>query len=61
MTQPGQVVFSKMEEVVFGKPELMSLCRKAGLRLEREWASTPYDVHAVTGHHSSTQTYLFAR
>jgi len=48
-------------EVVFAKPELMSLCSEAGLRLEREWASTPYDVHGVTGHHSSTQTYLFAR
>ena len=48
-------------EVVFGKPELMSLCREAGLRLERQWASTPYDVHDVTGHHSSTETYLFAR
>lgn len=48
-------------EMVFGKPELMSLCRDAGLRLEREWASTPYDVHDVTGHHSSTETYLFAR
>lgn len=48
-------------EVVFGKPELMSLCRAAGLRLEREWASTPYDVHGATGHHSSTETYLFAR
>jgi hypothetical protein len=47
--------------MVFGKPELMALCREAGLRLEREWVSTPYDVHDVTGHHSSTQTYLFAR
>jgi ubiquinone/menaquinone biosynthesis C-methylase UbiE len=48
-------------EVVFGKPELMSLCRAAGLRLECEWASTPYDVHDATRHHSSTETYLFAR
>ena len=48
-------------EVVFGKPELLSLCSEAGLRLQHEWASTPYDVHGVTGHHSSTQTYLFAR
>jgi SAM-dependent methyltransferase len=47
-------------EVVFGKQELMALCRQAGLRLEREWTSIPYDVSAVTGHHSSTQTYLFA-
>jgi len=48
-------------EMVFGKPELMSLCSEAGLRLERQWASTPYDVHGVTGQHSSTETYLFAR
>jgi ubiquinone/menaquinone biosynthesis C-methylase UbiE len=48
-------------EVVFGKQELLALCRHAGLRLERKWASTPYDVHDVTGHHSSAETYLFAR
>jgi len=47
-------------EVVFGRQELMTLCRDAGLRLEREWTSIPYDVSAVTGHHSSTRTYLFA-
>ena len=47
-------------EVVFGKQELMNLCRDAGLRLDREWTSIPYDVSAVTGHHSSTKTYLFA-
>ncbi len=47
-------------EVVFGKLELMTLCRQAGLRLEREWTSIPYDVSSVTGHHSSTETYLFA-
>jgi SAM-dependent methyltransferase len=48
-------------EVVFSKQELMSLCQAAGLRLEREWTSIPYDGSAVTGHHSSTETYLFAR
>ncbi len=47
-------------EVVFGKQELMSLCRAAGLSLEREWVGIPYDVSAVTGHRSSTVTYLFA-
>jgi SAM-dependent methyltransferase len=47
-------------EVVFGKQELMTLCREAGLRLEREWTGIPYDVSAATGHHSSTETYLFA-
>ena len=47
-------------EVVFGKQELMTLCQGAGLRLEREWTSIPYDVSAVTGHRSSTRTYLFA-
>jgi SAM-dependent methyltransferase len=48
-------------EVVFGKRELMSLCSDAGLRLVREWPGIPYDVHDVTGHHSSAATYLFAR
>lgn len=47
-------------EIVFGKPELMSLCREAGLRLQREWPGIPYDVSSVTAHHSSTETYLFA-
>jgi SAM-dependent methyltransferase len=48
-------------EVVFGREELMSLCSDAGLRLMREWPGIPYDVHDVTGHHSSAATYLFAR
>jgi ubiquinone/menaquinone biosynthesis C-methylase UbiE len=48
-------------EIVFGKAELMKLCTDAGLRLEREWPSIPYDVSAVTGHHSITDTYLFSR
>ena len=48
-------------EVVFGKQELMSLCSEAGLRLMREWPGIAYDVHEVTGHHSSAATYLFAR
>jgi SAM-dependent methyltransferase len=47
-------------EVVFGKQELMELCRDAGLRLEREWPSIPYDVLEATGHHSTTETYLFS-
>jgi ubiquinone/menaquinone biosynthesis C-methylase UbiE len=47
-------------EVVFGKQELMALCAHAGLHLEREWPCIPYDVHGVTGHHSSTETYLFS-
>jgi SAM-dependent methyltransferase len=47
-------------EAVFNKHELMSLCEDAGLRLEREWPCIPYDVHEVTGHHSVTETYLFA-
>ncbi len=47
-------------EIVFGKQEFMSLCRTAGLRFERKWPGIPYDVHEVTGHHSTTETYLFA-
>jgi SAM-dependent methyltransferase len=37
-------------EVIFCKQELMQLCRDAGLRLEREWPSIPYDVSEATGH-----------
>lgn len=48
-------------EVVFDKNELMVLCHDAGLRLEREWPCIPYDVSEVTGHHSTTETYLFAK
>lgn len=48
-------------EIVFGKPELMKICHDAGLRLEREWPSIPYDVSGATGHHSITETYLFSR
>jgi ubiquinone/menaquinone biosynthesis C-methylase UbiE len=47
-------------EVVYGKTELMSLCSDAGLHLEREWPCIPYDVYETTGHHSTTETYLFS-
>lgn len=47
-------------EVVFRKQELIDLCRNAGLRLEREWPGIPYDVYEATGHHSTTETYLFS-
>jgi SAM-dependent methyltransferase len=47
-------------EVVFGKDDLMALCRDAGLRLEREWPCIPYNVFSATGHHSTTETYLFS-
>lgn len=48
-------------EIVFGKRELMSLCGEAGLRLQREWPCIPYDVSEVTGHRSTTETYLFSK
>jgi SAM-dependent methyltransferase len=48
-------------EVIFGRNELMSLCRDAGLRLQREWPCIPYDVSEVTGHRSTTETYLFTK
>lgn len=48
-------------EVVFDKNELMSHCRDAGLRLEREWPCIPYDVSEVTGHRSTTESYLFSK
>lgn len=52
---------SPVVEIVFGKPELMSLCDQSGLRLERAWPCIPYDVSSVTGHHSATETYLFSK
>ena len=48
-------------EIVFGRAELMSLCEDAGLRLERTWPCIPYDVARITGHRSTTETYLFAK
>jgi ubiquinone/menaquinone biosynthesis C-methylase UbiE len=48
-------------EIIFGKSELMSLCRDAGLRLQREWPCIPYDVSEVTDHRSTTETYLFSK
>jgi SAM-dependent methyltransferase len=48
-------------EVVFSKQELMSLCQGAGLRPTAEWPCIPYDVHEVTGHHSTMETYLFSK
>jgi ubiquinone/menaquinone biosynthesis C-methylase UbiE len=47
-------------EVVFNKQELLAICQSAGLHLEHKWPCIPYDVHEVTGHHSATETYLFA-
>lgn len=47
-------------EAVFGRQELLGLCDAAGLRLVREWPSIPYDVSAVTGHRSTTKTYLLS-
>lgn len=48
-------------EIIFGKPELMTLCERSGLQLERTWPCIPYDLFEVTGHRSTTETYLFVR
>jgi SAM-dependent methyltransferase len=48
-------------EIIFSKQELMTLCRDAGLRFEREWAGIHYDMFEITGHHSATETYLFSK
>jgi hypothetical protein len=48
-------------EIVFGRAELMSLCKESGLHLERTWPCIPYDVADVTGHRSTTETYLFSK
>ena len=48
-------------EIIFGKRELMALCRQSGLRLEQSWPCIPYDLFDVTGHRSTTETYLFSK
>jgi SAM-dependent methyltransferase len=48
-------------EIVFDRAELMSLCEQAGLRLERTWPCIPYDVSDITGHRSTTETYLLSK
>jgi SAM-dependent methyltransferase len=48
-------------EIVFGRAELMSLCTESGLHLERTWSCIPYDVAGVTGHRSTTETYLLSK
>ena len=48
-------------EIIFGKDELMSLCRQAGLRFERAWPGIAYDMIEVTSHHSITETLLFSK
>jgi SAM-dependent methyltransferase len=48
-------------EIVFDRAELLALCKESGLHLERTWPCIPYDVSAVTGHHSTTETYLFSK
>jgi SAM-dependent methyltransferase len=51
----------QVAEIIFDKQELISLCADAGLRLEQQWPCIPYDVYDVTGHHSTTETYLFTK
>ncbi|WP_456678570.1 glycosyltransferase family protein [Bradyrhizobium sp. RDM12] len=51
---------SPVVEIVFNRDELISLCEAAGLRLDRQWRSIPYDVSAVTGDPSWTETYLLS-
>jgi SAM-dependent methyltransferase len=48
-------------EIIFGERELTSQFDQAGLRLERQWSSISYDMHEITGHHSTTQTYLLSK
>jgi SAM-dependent methyltransferase len=48
-------------EIIFNKPELMALCEQSGLRVVRTWPCIPYDVFDVTGHRSTTETYLFSK
>ncbi|MCP4621291.1 MAG: class I SAM-dependent methyltransferase [Bradyrhizobium sp.] len=48
-------------EIVFDRSELLSLCAAAGLHLQREWPCIPYDVSELTGHRSTTVTWLFAK
>jgi hypothetical protein len=52
---------ARVVEIVFGRAELMSLCNESGLQLERTWPCIPYDVSGITGHRSTTETYLFSK
>lgn len=47
-------------EVIFGKQELMALCHDVGLVPAREWQCLPYDLYDVTGHHTTSETWLFS-
>lgn len=47
-------------EVVFDRQELLAISERAGLRLIRTWPSIPYDVSAITGHPSRSETFLFS-
>jgi len=47
-------------EIVFDRREFLAICETAGLRLIRSWPSIPYDVSAITGHPSRSETFLFS-
>jgi SAM-dependent methyltransferase len=47
-------------EIIFNKEALLSMCRQYGMHFEREWPCIPYDVYDATGHHSTSETYLFS-
>lgn len=47
-------------EVVFDRQELLAISERAGLRLITAWQSIPYDVSAITGHPSRSETFLFS-
>lgn len=47
-------------EIIFGKGELLALCKESNLQLVDEWPCIPYDVYDEIGFHSTTETYLFS-
>jgi SAM-dependent methyltransferase len=47
-----------VEEMVFNRNELLRSFADAGLRVAQTWTSLPYDVYAVAGEPSFTETFL---
>jgi ubiquinone/menaquinone biosynthesis C-methylase UbiE len=45
-------------DIVFGRPEIESLLEQSGLAIVKATPSIPYDVHHVTGRHSTFLTFL---
>lgn len=45
-------------EIVFNRDELIAGFSSNGLKVADSWIGPPYDVHAVAGEHSASETFL---